>query len=36
MQRQAAAFAKFGVLTKDVSAELPQYFDQKLVASVQS
>ncbi len=35
MQRQAAAFARFGVLTRDVSAELPQYFDQGLTASVQ-
>ena len=34
MQRQAATFFKLGVLTKDVSAQLPAYFDSSLVASV--
>jgi sulfonate transport system substrate-binding protein len=31
MQRQAQAFAQFGVLTRDVSGELGQYFEQSLV-----
>ena len=34
MQRQAKTFYELGVLTKDVSADLPQYFDGALVASV--
>ena len=34
MQRQAAEFYKLGVLTKDVSADLPHYFDVALVESV--
>ena len=34
MQRQAKTFYELGVLTKDVSADLPQYFEGALVASV--
>ncbi|CAN5799601.1 ABC transporter substrate-binding protein [soil metagenome] len=34
MQRQAATFNKLGVLTKDVSGELGDYFDRSLVADM--
>lgn len=34
MQRQAATFNTLGVLTKDVSGELGQYFDRSLVAEM--
>jgi sulfonate transport system substrate-binding protein len=34
VKRQAAAFHQFGVLTKDVSAELDKYFDQEIVKTV--
>jgi sulfonate transport system substrate-binding protein len=34
VKRQAAAFHSFGVLTKDVSADLDKYFDQAIVKTV--
>ncbi len=34
MQRQAAAFNKLGVLTKDVSGELGAYFDRSIAADM--
>jgi sulfonate transport system substrate-binding protein len=35
VQRQAQAFYKFGVIPKDVSADLPKFFNTDLVRSVQ-